>query len=142
VRPTLAGKHQAGEPVGAEKQSGSRRWKMQLRTIVSALVAATAIGWPVVGEEPSASQKVSQPDPTKVYFLDPLADGIRVIPVEKCKPHHVYFRYSQRLGRHVWSKTDANRVFRYAIGPGSTSRLIPRWDDEPWKSGPQTWPNG
>jgi hypothetical protein len=97
---------------------------MQLRTIVSALVAATAIGWPVVGEEPSASQKVSQPDPTKVYFLDPLADGIRVIPVEKCKPHHVYFRYSQRLGRHVWSKTDANRVFRYAIGPGST---VPVW---------------
>lgn len=97
---------------------------MQLRYAVCLLIAMTAGGQSVAGEEPSASRSASQPDPTKVYFLDPLADGIRVIPVEKCKPHHVYFRYSQRLGRHVWSKTDANRVFRYAIGPGST---MPVW---------------
>ncbi len=58
-------------------------------------------------------------DTSVVYKYDPVAQKYSVVDRSSIKKDRVYFRYSPRLGRWVWSKADAGGVLRYAFGPGS-----------------------
>lgn len=53
------------------------------------------------------------------YRYDPFRRLLVPTPESEWKPGHVYHRYSERLGRHVWSIASADGRMEYALGPGS-----------------------
>lgn len=58
-------------------------------------------------------------DRAVVYRYDPFRRLLVPTPRSEWKPGHVYHRYSDRLGRHVWSIAAADGRMAYALGPGS-----------------------
>jgi hypothetical protein len=59
-------------------------------------------------------------DTSVVYRFDPTTETYTKVARGELKKNRVYYRYSDRLGRWVWSKADQGGTLRYAFGPGSS----------------------
>ncbi|MFM7250904.1 MAG: hypothetical protein ACKO5R_13470 [Planctomycetaceae bacterium] len=59
-------------------------------------------------------------DTSVVYRFDPTSETYMKVARGELKKGRVYYRHSDRLGRWVWSKADADGTLRYALGPGSS----------------------
>lgn len=67
----------------------------------------------------TAKDRQQKLDRGVVYRYDPFRRLLVPTPKSEWKPGHVYHRYSDRLGRHVWSIASADGRMEYALGPGS-----------------------
>jgi hypothetical protein len=73
---------------------------------------------PVQAAEATASHDAGR-DRARVYRFDPVTETLEPVTLEEIRPGHVYSRYDSGLGCWVWSKADAAKQFRYAMGEGS-----------------------
>lgn len=79
------------------------------------------------GLAPAAEPATPAPPPLQadtVYRLDLFTEALRPLAAGEVKPGAVYFRYSENVGRHVWSRVTADGRFEFAMGPGSVQ---PAW---------------
>ena len=67
----------------------------------------------------AAPDRQQRLDRAVVYRYDPFRRLLVPTPKSEWKPGHVYHRFSERLGRHVWSIATADGRMEYALGPGS-----------------------
>jgi len=92
--------------------------------IVAAVLAAVTTGPFARGDEDIPAAKATATDDAgrdrgKVYRFDPVAEGLFPVTPREIRPGHVYCRFDAAMGRWVWSKADAARGLRYAMGEGT-----------------------
>ena len=85
-------------------------------------VCLVACGFAAAAEPASPASPPLQDD--TVYRLDLFTETLRPLTAGEVKPGAVYFRYSENVGRHVWSRATADGRFEFAMGPGSVQ---PAW---------------
>ncbi len=99
-----------------------------MRVVVFRVLLAIVVGGAtsVLANEPALVQSAEATafqdagrDRTKVYRFDPVTETLEPVAFEEIRPGHVYSRYDSGLGCWVWSKADASRQLRYAMGEGS-----------------------
>jgi hypothetical protein len=73
-----------------------------------------------------AQTEQAEVDRTVVQRFDPFKDELIAVPAAEIKPGFLYNRYSERMGRRVWSLALPGGGFEYAMAPGSTqpARLL------------------
>jgi hypothetical protein len=69
--------------------------------------------------KPAAAVWKPTGDTSVVYRYDPISQKHSPVAPKDLKRNCVYLRFSQRLGRWVWSKAGSDGTLRFAFGPGS-----------------------
>lgn len=93
---------------------------MRIHQIVLATVAWALALSALSSSRAAAPAAQTEVDRSVVQRFDPFSDALVAVPPAEIKPGFLYNRYSERMGRRVWSLALPGGGFEYAMAVGST----------------------
>jgi hypothetical protein len=99
---------------------------MRNHHIALATAACTLALLTQASSQAQAPANQGEVDRTVIERFDPFSNALVAVPSAEIKPGHLYKRFSERMGRRVWSLALPGGGFEYAMAPGSTqpARLL------------------